>query len=307
MKEKAILFGKFKTLIGVVSEPEPGAPAGRAAVVLSNAGLIHRIGPNRVYVKLARQLAAQGHRVLRFDLSGVGDSQPRPDHLPVEEFTIDDVKQAMDYLAAAYGDEQFLLMGHCAGAYHSFRTAAVDGRVQGVVMMNPDGGETEWIEYDRKRKLARYYSNYYSQKSLFSKETWQRITGGQISYRNVIKNVAQNMIWNRLTGLFFKLKQQIKQRLAPPPPAATDEKLFTMEAILRRCQAMDGIRVLLIYSEGATSLERIQISMKSALKQLSAAGKLQVQVIRGADHIFSPLESQTDLIAVIKNWTAARS
>jgi len=295
MKEKAVTLGRFKSLVGVVAEPD--GDTREPAVLLLNAGLIHRIGPNRVYVKLSRTLARQGFRVLRFDLSGIGDSLPRPDHMPVEQFTIDDVVQAMDYLSATYGSQRFVLMGHCAGAYHSFRTAAQDRRVSGVVMMNPDGGEAEWVEYDRKRKLARYYQNYYGKKTLLDPQRWKRFFIGQISYRNVIKNLLQNVLWSRISGFCFRLRQRVGKQ----PPTQADEKLFTVEAILRKLFELDT-RVLLIYSEGATSLERVQNNMGRALKQLSAAGKLQLAIISGADHIFSPLASQADLLRGIERW-----
>ena len=222
MIEKAVKFGNFKTLIGVVTEPELPGENTRPAVILANAGLIHRVGPNRVYVKLARSLARQGYLVLRFDLSGIGDSLPRPDLMPVEQFTIDDVVQAMDFLTAAYQVQHFTLIGHCSGSYHSFRTAAQDQRAIAVVMINPDGGEAEWVEYDRKRKLARYYENYYTKVTLTDAKRWRRFLKGQVSYRNVIKNILHNVIWSRLSGLIFRLKQ----RFSKPAPSVADARLF---------------------------------------------------------------------------------
>ena len=302
MSEKTVQFGAFKTLVGVISEPQ--APAGRGpAVILSNAGLIHRIGPNRIYVKLARLLAQQGFIVLRFDLSGVGDSLPRPDLMPVEQFTIADVTQAMDYLAQAYGSQRFVLMGHCAGAYHSFRTAAQDARVAGVVMINPDGGEADWVDYDRKRKLARYYENYYGKKVLLDPQRWKRFFNGQISYRDVLKNILKNVLWNRISGLFFRIRQRLA---APKPAAAGPQQLFSIEAILAKLGELE-LTALLIYSENSTGLERVQTGMGKTLKQLRAAGKLTFAVIPGADHIFSPLASQARLFETIQAWLGSIS
>jgi pimeloyl-ACP methyl ester carboxylesterase len=301
MKEIAVQFGKFKSLIGVLTEPDIPTTNDQPAVLLLNVGLIHRIGPNRIYVKLARRLASLGFRTLRFDLSGIGDSLPRPDHLPVEQFTIDDIIQAMDYLTATCNSQQFILMGHCSGAYHSFRTAVQDPRVVRVVMMNPDGGESEWIEYDRKRKMARYYLNYYGKKTLRDPQRWKRFFTGQVSYRDVLNNIFQNVIWGRISGLIIRIKQRFGKR----QPTKADEKLFTMEGILRKLFELDT-RMLLIYSEGATSLERAQTGMGRAIKQLSLQGKLQLSIIQGADHIFSPLASQADLFQVIEQWLAKR-
>lgn len=295
MNEKVIQFGTFKTLTGVVTEPEK--EAGLPAVVLLNAGLIHRIGPNRVYVKLARRLAGHGYRVMRIDLSGIGDSLPRPDHLPIEKSTIDDTVQALDYLAATYGTQRFLVMGHCAGAFHSFRSACQDGRIEGVVMMNPDGGEADWVEYDRKRKLARYYQNYYGQRKPFAKETWKRLLGGDIHLGNVLGNLLRNILWNRVAALSFKLKS----RLLPSPPSEADRALFTVEATLRKLPEV-STRLLLVYSEGATSLERTRYRVDRALKQLGGSGRLALRLIPHADHTFTLLESQEQLIQEIEAW-----
>ncbi len=301
MKEKAVQFGKYKTLIGVLTEPDSPPENARPAVVLSNAGLIHRIGPNRVYVKLARTLAKQGFRVLRFDLSGIGDSLPRPDHMPVEQFSIDDVVQAMDFLSATCGSQRFVLMGHCSGAYHSFRTAVLDPRTVGVVMMNPDGGETEWVDYDRKRKQACFYTNYYSKKALLDPKRWQRFFTGQISYRSVFHNIFQNVLIGRISGIAFRIRRRyVKQK-----STQADGELFSVEAIIKKMFHINT-QVMLIYSENATSLERAQTGMGKELKQLIATGKLRLTVIPGADHIFSTLASQDNLLAEIKQWMQER-
>jgi hypothetical protein len=42
--------------------------------------------------------------------------------------------------------------------------------------------------------------------------------------------------------------------------------------------------------------------MGKVIKQLSAADKLQLAVISGTDHIFSPLSSQADLFLGIDRW-----
>ena len=77
LNEEAVVFGKVENLVGIVSEPTDGEANGNEpAFVLLNAGLVHRVGPNRFYVTLARELAKAGHVTLRFDYSGVGDSDP---------------------------------------------------------------------------------------------------------------------------------------------------------------------------------------------------------------------------------------
>ena len=63
-------------LVGVATLGRP-RPRFATALILLNAGLVHRMGPFRLYVQMARRLAAEGYAVLRFDQSGLGDSPRR--------------------------------------------------------------------------------------------------------------------------------------------------------------------------------------------------------------------------------------
>src|SRR5205823_1145017 len=73
LREAAHLFGRGRNLVGVVTRPTR-LRADLPAVLLLNAGNIHRVGPNRIYVRAARSIAARGGLVCRFDFAGLGDS-----------------------------------------------------------------------------------------------------------------------------------------------------------------------------------------------------------------------------------------
>ena len=75
MRERAVRFGKTAKLVGIVAEPNPTEQSGtdKPAVLMLNSGILHRVGACRLHVKLARSLASEGHTVLRFDFSGIGD------------------------------------------------------------------------------------------------------------------------------------------------------------------------------------------------------------------------------------------
>src|SRR5215204_2692196 len=111
MKEKAFQFGKSALLTGILSEPENGVtPADRPAFILLNSGILHRVGSCRLHVRIARALAAAGFSSLRFDFSGIGDSEPRRDSLSFEESSRVEVREAMDYAAQTRGVRRFVLM-----------------------------------------------------------------------------------------------------------------------------------------------------------------------------------------------------
>jgi pimeloyl-ACP methyl ester carboxylesterase len=136
VNERVHTFGSHHGLVGILTEPlgdglRPGAPA----VLFSNIGLNHRVGPNRLYVELARKLAACGFRSLRFDLSGFGDSAPRRGGgTDLERATLD-TREAMDFLAKR-GIDRFVLVGLCSGVDSAHRAALQDARVVGAIFID---------------------------------------------------------------------------------------------------------------------------------------------------------------------------
>ncbi len=135
MIEKAHRFGDDNCLFGIVTtpaEPKQGAPA----VVVLNAGLVHRAGPFRMHVELARRLAGLGFLVMRMDQSALGDGAPRPGGLAYEDRAVIDARQAFDFLAERYGASRFHVMGLCAGAMNAHRVAVVDDRVVAASLLD---------------------------------------------------------------------------------------------------------------------------------------------------------------------------
>ncbi len=95
MKEQAVNFGEKQSLVGILTDPqnEKGSNIQVGAILL-NSGILHRVGPGRTYVKMARELAALGFTVLRFDFSGIGDSKVRHDNLPFDKSSVDEAQAA---------------------------------------------------------------------------------------------------------------------------------------------------------------------------------------------------------------------
>jgi len=151
VEERALQLGPDDHLVGVLAAPA-GAPRGvRPAVLFLNAGVIHRVGPHRLHVILARQLAARGIASLRLDLSGIGDSRPVPGALSFRESAVVDTRSAMDCLATQTGAHRFVLFGLCSGADNALATAAVDTRVVALVLLDPPSYVTP---RSRARKLV---------------------------------------------------------------------------------------------------------------------------------------------------------
>lgn len=119
---------------------QPGESSGRPLMVLLNAGFIHRIGPFRLHVDLARALARLGVASVRLDQPGVGDAPVKrdPDDAAV-------VSRALDRLALLTGSNEFIVGGLCSAADQAWRMALTDGRVRGVLLLDPVARRNFWF------------------------------------------------------------------------------------------------------------------------------------------------------------------
>ncbi len=168
MAEISVVFGPRKHLSGTLTLP-PNNHTPTIGVILLNAGVIHRIGPHRFNVKLARRLAQFGAVVLRFDLSGQGDSEVHPQALPFQQQAVADLCTAMDHLARVCDVDRFIVGGICSGAFNGLATAVADKRVAGLWML--DG-----YTYPTSKTGLMRYQRQLSAASLRTLGSWTRTT-----------------------------------------------------------------------------------------------------------------------------------
>jgi pimeloyl-ACP methyl ester carboxylesterase len=141
VRERVVRFGPQQSLVGILTSSK-GAPSDLPHVVFVNAGIIHRVGPNRLYVDMARAVAALGYPVLRFDLAGLGDSDANLGGGSLLDSAIHDVRGAMDHLVETRQASEFLVFGLCSGANYAVLTAFVDPRVVGLMLIDPTVART---------------------------------------------------------------------------------------------------------------------------------------------------------------------
>ncbi len=131
MQERVVRFGPQNSLVGIVTTPDNGTRQTTAIIIL-NSGTMHRVGACRVSVMLARALATDGHPVLRFDFSGIGDSTGRRDNIDVDERSVVEVAEAMNFLTEELKCKHFVLHGLCSGARDAFEASLRDDRIIGI-------------------------------------------------------------------------------------------------------------------------------------------------------------------------------
>lgn len=159
-RETAVKFGDRSPLLGVWCAPAAQMDNGRrTAVVMINAGIIHRVGPNRLYVNLARSLAAVGVSSLRFDMSGIGDSPAATGgHAPLD-CALRDIDEAIGWVGATHGIDNVILLGLCSGADLATIRAASGSRVKGIILIDPNIPKTRKSRViDYRQRLVRLVS-----------------------------------------------------------------------------------------------------------------------------------------------------
>ena len=130
--EDSVNFGPSFKLNGITTIPTAGETRDTALIIL-NSGRMHRVGTSRVSVTLARQAAKQGFVSLRFDHSGIGDSEPRKVRVTDETRILEEIDVALEFAQRAFGTSRFVLFGLCSGAQYSFRYAINEPRVRGLI------------------------------------------------------------------------------------------------------------------------------------------------------------------------------
>lgn len=165
-REKAILFScEGEALSGILHTAEN--PDGRGLLMIVG-GPQYRVGSHRQSVQFAREMAASGTSVLRFDHRGIGDSSgPYLDFKQIEK----DLSAALDELVNQLPDtRQICVFGLCDAASSALMFSSYDDRVTELILLNP------WVRKDAKETKAG--KKHYLNNAFLSAEFWRKLFDG---------------------------------------------------------------------------------------------------------------------------------
>jgi hypothetical protein len=275
--EKAFLFGERKTLVGIVTDPAPGTPKAGVAVVILNAGMLHRVGPSRVHVELARRLAASGFVCLRFDHSGIGDSVTREDGLPFAVSTVRETQEAMNFLAGSRGIERFVLVGVCSGADNALRACAADTRVVGAALI--DGYNLPAVS-----RVFRIYA-----RRLLSLQSWARLLRGRSLVWSTAKSV---MTLQRAT----ESGQSLYESLLP----SRQDYVAQVRALCDR-----GVRLFMVYTGESPGYFNYLKLLRRRVRRWPSRDHLRFAYASDCDHQFTLRATRQRLVDSIHDWAVS--
>ncbi len=273
MKERAFTFGPGGGLFGVLHEPD--ASNDLPAVVLLNAGLVHRVGPSRMSVDLARRLANLGFASLRFDLSGLGDSAPRPDQPHLHQRVLTDVRDAMDFVGQRRGTRTFIVGGMCSGAINAHLAAVADARVTGVVML--DG-----YAYPTRQFYLRRYG--------------PRLVKPSCALSFIGRQVA-NLLGARRRAKAESDDDEILSQDFPPQDRIAAELRRMMER---------NVSLLMVFTGSWYLYFNYREQIRDNFPAVPFGDRLTVEHFPDADHTYTLLQDRERLFESVLTWIQAR-
>jgi alpha-beta hydrolase superfamily lysophospholipase len=285
IEERPCRLGADGHLFGILTQPAVAQQ--RPAIVLFNAGAVHHVGPNRIYVTIARNLAAMGFPCLRFDLEGIGDSVrrfPGRENHPYPDTALADAGAALAYLRETCGYRSFVAMGLCSGAHTAFHAGLTleNDALREVVLINPL--TFYWAEGMSLETTRNFEDAVAYKRSMRDPRRWLKLLRGNVNVRRLLVVMAAQAKTKVKSQLDALAETFLPDR---GPPLSRDlKKLVSMQRPVSFFIAEgDPGRDILMAGAGRTATK----SLKS--------GALSLEMIPGADHTFSQFKPRKHLMS----------
>ena len=286
-----ICYDPEDKLMGILSyHSELNKDNSKPLVILTNSGSVHRVGPNRVYVQLARSLALEGFPVLRFDLSNLGDSvlgKPDNENSPYSDYALQDIAIILNLMKNKYKFKSFIISGICSGAHNAFHaglTLSSTFNIKETIIINPlrfysDG-------YSNQRTTPTYQverdSQQYSE-SLFSVDKWKKMLSGKVDLIYLLNFIYQKTQKKIFCGL-FTLAEKIG--LYSGSQLTKDLKEYISH----------NIKISFFIASRDPGKKLLMNESKITVNAMIKSKKLNIYEINNADHTFSSLNCRKDFI-----------
>lgn len=279
MREKVVKFGEHNELIGICTLPTIKKPEfSRAGLLFINAGIVHRVGQNRLYVKISRALAKIGFCAFRFDLSGIGDSSVNLTISDVTERTIGEIGKAIDVFIGATGITEVTLIGACSGAMNAIYSGN-DPRVKNIILVNPPSLDS---------------TSFYARKYLMNWRSWFKLLCGKVNFSIVARNIRGN------------LKNSKNE---------SDDYNNMYHEVIDYNHVRNALNnknnILFVCSQWDPSLDICQRILSKISKENVDNSNVYAKVLKDGDHSLFDLSSQEEIIDITKdaliNWTSGKN
>jgi len=284
-----------------IYHPAAGLEKKSVSIILLSPGIKARVAPHRMYVRLAEQLSSNGWPVLRFDFSGLGDSEGELTdelhagvhaNIQVGKY-VDDTLQALNWMSEhGAGPGGFVLGGLCGGAITGL-LAARDTRVKGllalgipVMLDDPDVDTHAFVSAGQLKRLRHGYF-----KRMKDPDAWLRLLSFKTDFRMLVKSM---LVKQTPSAGSVKKAGRDKQHSNRNPLFST-AMIEMMERQQPVCCVFGGNdRLSFEFEEQFLEPNRQVLNGFSEL--------LSVHTVEHANHIFGWREWESEMLEYSKAW-----
>jgi len=282
----------------------PAQAIGKTGVILFCPGHQYRVGPHRMYVKLARLLEQNGFHVLHVDSEDIGDSTGGFDCQYLHEVHgliqrgkfVRTARRIIQTFKKEYGLENIVVSGLCGGSLTGLLAARKCGDVDAIlafglplVYSDVSGHIFATNAEGATRKAAGGSSS--SPISFFEKvrkpDLWKKILTGQINIPSKLK----------------LLRQEVEKKLLKRNPVINYKVVKVLVYFLN-----SGRKIRLIFSENDFHLKNFFAVVDSIpdLKKSLTQTPGCISIIKGANHIISLPEWEQEFhkifLFTLRSW-----
>jgi pimeloyl-ACP methyl ester carboxylesterase len=260
---------------------------GEGIVLLQGGNWVTSIGRNRMWVDMARELAADGYDVIRFDYRGVGESGGMTKLYRLDSPFVDDVAAAAGALRAA-GCERLVLVGTCFGARAALAAARIEG-VAAVALFS-----TPIFDREMERLATRSVGT---------------LARRKLRIRS-LRSFVDPKRWSLLTRIVKKKARQAVRRVRGGSGAPTDDVDVSPQFLKQIQAAVDGgVRVLLAYGNADEYWRDFVRTREGRLGRIldRAGPQVEVREMPGFLHGLHTAAAQDAVLAELARWSVSAS
>ncbi len=306
VKESFIKFGKDRDCFAILSEPTISTShAGLPVIVIVNSGANHRVGPGRLYVTIARELAHLGFRSLRIDIPGLGDSVVNERSRENRDYisnSSDVIHDAIKALGEDYRDYRYVMTGLCSGAYASFHAALdlKDVNIAEAVLINPltfywhEGMALEGTSIENFG-----YWNWY-RKAARDMESWKKLLRGRANYSTLVKTIR-----NRVRVVVSAKTRRIRRKGYARSKSLSEVAEGDLSQDLAKITS-NSRHLTFVLASSDPGYDILMTDGGKMARRLLTSGKMSLYMIEDSDHTFSKYKPRSHAINTIVNHIVNR-
>ncbi len=307
--KQAVVFRKKnnRNLFGILHRPEKLRQD--AAIIFLSPGIKNRVGPHRLYIKMAERFTQMGFAVLRMDPEGLGDSEGEINEtLTADVYAsiqlgryIEDTISMMDWLSQKSGISQFILAGLCGGAITALLAAERDGRAIGILSLGiPCVLSSSAIDpgsYITMKQLESIRNRYLTK--ILNPKAWMRFLSFKSDYRLIIRSLVKPVM--KKQKKFTPQNEGKTQDRQSISSIATNLNPHFHRAFLK---FVSKNKILFIFSEVDRLFWEFEEKYLNVYKKEvdSFTDNFEIDIVKDSNHVFSFSDWQNEMLSISERW-----